>query len=122
MLTDSGQILDARARQESRTRLLELRSDLDEASQWADLGRADSLRREIEFITSQLTSSIGRSGQARKLGDPMERMRKAVTNRIHDAIARMSKQDASLGRHLANAIRTGFYCWYSPETYISWKS
>jgi hypothetical protein len=52
----------------------------------------------------------------------MERVRKAVTNRIRDAIERILKQHASLGRHLGNAVRTGFYCCYSPENPVEWKS
>jgi hypothetical protein len=39
-----------------------------------------------------------------------ERIRKAVTNRIRDAIARIDKTNPSLGMHLAKAIRTGSAC------------
>jgi hypothetical protein len=70
--------------------------------------------REIDFLAAQLTQAFGRTGRARKMSDPMDRVRKAVTNRIHDAVDRIAKQDPHLGRHLHNAIRTGFSCWYSP--------
>jgi len=122
LLGDSGRVLDQRATQEYKSRLIDLRVELDEASQWADLERADSIRREIQFITHQLTAAYGRTGRARKIGDPMERVRKAVTNRIRDAIERVSKRHRSLGRHLDDAIRTGIYCCYSPENPIDWKS
>jgi hypothetical protein len=118
----SGDILDPRAKREYRTRLVELRAELDEAVQWADLERADSIRREIDFIAAQLTKAFSRSGRARKMSDPMERVRKAVTNRIHEAIGRIAKQNPYLGRHLHNAIRTGFFCWYSPEFPVTWTS
>lgn len=118
----SGDILDPRAKREYRARLVELRAELDEAVHSADLGRSESIRREIDFLTAQLTQAFGRTGRARKMSDPMDRVRKAVTNRIHHAVDRIAKQDPHLGRHLHNAIRTGFSCWYSPELPVTWTS
>src|SRR5206468_5418905 len=40
---DVGGVIDGRATGEYRARLDELRSDLEEASQWADFGRAASI-------------------------------------------------------------------------------
>jgi hypothetical protein len=119
---DLGAIIDERARREYRVRLADLRTELDEALHWADFERADSIRREIDFLAGQLARAFGRDGRARKTGDPIERVRKAVTNRIHDAVERIVKQHPSLGRHLHNAIRTGFFCWYSPEIPVVWTS
>jgi len=93
---------------------------LEEASQWADFGRAASIQREIEFIEKELASAHGLNGQLRKLDNQSERIRKAVTNRIRDSILRIAKQNPALGRHLSNAIRTGLLCWYSPENDVSW--
>jgi hypothetical protein len=120
--TDSGDILDPRAKREYRARLIELKADLDEAVRWVDIERADSIRREIEFLSAQLARAFGLHGRARKMSDPMERVRKAVTNRIREAIERIAKQHPSLGRHLRNGIRTGFSCSYSPDSPVSWTS
>ena len=119
---DLGNLIDERARGEYRARLADLRTELDEAVHWADFERADSIRREIDFLSTQLARAFGRHGRARKTGDPIERVRKAVTNRIHDAIERIAQQHPSLGRHLHNGIRTGFFCWYSPEPPVVWSS
>ncbi len=62
-----------------------------EALHWADFERADSIRREIDFLATQLAQAFGRDGRARNTGDPIERVRKAVTNRIHHAIERVAK-------------------------------
>jgi hypothetical protein len=118
---DSGEVLDQRATQLYKGRLIELRAELDEATRWADRGRASSIRREIDFLSVQLSSAYGRNGRARKLDDPTERVRKAVTNRIRNCIDRVAKQMPALGRHLDNSIRTGFYCSYSPEFPVIWK-
>jgi hypothetical protein len=117
-----GDILDPHAKREYRTRLGELRAELDEATSWSDLERADSIRREIDVLRTQLAQAFDRKGRARKMSDPMERARKAVTNRIHDAIQRIGKQHPDLGRHLENAIHTGYFCWYSPERSVTWSS
>ncbi len=120
--SDAGEVLDARATREYKARIVELRSELDEATRWADLERADSIRHEIGFLTMQLDSAYGRNGVARKMGDPSDRARKAVTKCIREAIERITKQNFALGRHLANSIRMGFYCSYSPEPPIRWQS
>jgi hypothetical protein len=52
----------------------------------------------------------------------MERVRKAVTKCIREAIRRIGKQHPALGRHLQNAIHTGYCCWYSSERPITWTS
>jgi hypothetical protein len=121
LVNDAGPVIDARATWEYRGRLDELRSELEEASQWADLERAASIQREIELINRELASAYGLNGHRRRLDDQIERMRKAVKNRIHDAIVRIAKQNPVLGRHLTNAIRTGLLCRYSPENDVPWE-
>ena len=81
---------------------------------WCDLGRADAARQELEFIRAELSSSYGLGGRARRLGDPAERTRKAVTNQIRRALDRIRAAHPELGRHLANSIRTGVVCAYHP--------
>jgi hypothetical protein len=117
-----GDILDPHAKREYLARLGELRAELDEAIGWSDLEHADSIRREIDVLSTQLAQALDGKGRARKMSDPMERVRKAVTNRIHGAIQRIGKQHPDLGRHLENAIHTGYFCWYSPERPVTWSS
>jgi len=121
VVNDIGGVIDARATWEYRARLDELRSELEEASQWADLARVASVEREIELINKELASAYGLNGHLRRLDNQIERMRKAVKNRIHDAIVRIAKQNPVLGRHLSNAIRTGLLCRYSPENGVPWE-
>ncbi len=53
--------------------------------------------------------------------DPVERLRKAVSARMRDAIRRIDDVASALGRHLANAVRTGTYCSYQPEVATQWR-
>jgi hypothetical protein len=55
----------------------------------------------------QLASAYGLGGRARTMADPVERIRKAVTNRIRDSLDRIAAEHEALGRHLANAVHTG---------------
>jgi hypothetical protein len=119
-LGDAGPMLDAEARQSYERRLKELRAELDEAEDWADSERAFRLREELEAIAGQLTAAYGLGRRVRRAADSGERVRKAVTKRIRDAMARAAAEDAALGQHLANAIRTGTFCVYTPETSIVW--
>jgi len=57
----------------------------------------------------------------RRMGDLAERARSTVTWRIRHAIRRIGQAHPALGRHLANAVRTGLFCSYRPERRIDWR-
>jgi tetratricopeptide (TPR) repeat protein len=120
-LGDAGELLDHQARAEYRQRLTDLRGELDEATRWGDVGRAASLREEIEFLSDELAGAYGLGGRARKAADVSDRARKAVTSRIREAIARIGKEHTALALHLGNAIRTGTFCSYRPERSPDWN-
>jgi hypothetical protein len=119
-LGDAGDVLDAQAAAEYRQRLEALRAELEEAVQYNDTGRATKLREEIDFVTDELSAAYGLGGRARKAGDVADRARKAVTSRIRETIARIATEHPTLGRHLANAIRTGTFCSYRPDRPLRW--
>ncbi len=120
-VADLGEILDARARAEYRRRLAELEDELDDAELCADLGRAERARVERDFLSAELASALGLGGRPRRAGDPVERARKAVTGRIRMTIGRIEREHPALARHLANAVHTGTYCVYEPETTTIWE-
>jgi hypothetical protein len=96
-------VLDPRARRELRTRL-------------RDLSGADR-----DAVEAALRQATGLGGRDRRLGDPAERARKAVTARIRDAVDRIAAVHPELGAHLRDAITTGAFCTYSPATPIRWR-
>jgi tetratricopeptide (TPR) repeat protein len=113
-LGDAGELLDPQARAEYKQRLEDLRAELDQATEWSDTERAARLREEIEFLSEELSAAYGLGGRARKGADTAERIRKAVSNRIRDSIARIQRQSPALGEHLTDAVRMGMFCSYSP--------
>jgi hypothetical protein len=114
-LGDSGEVINARAREAYRQRLAELREELDDADRAADLGRAARLRYELDALTDQLSAAVGLGGRPRRVGAAAERARVTVQRRIREAIKKIAEQDAELGRHLDWTVRTGTFCAYEPE-------
>lgn len=117
---DAGEILDSQARARYRERLRELEDELAEAHQWGDGARITRLQDEIDILSRHLAAAYGLGGRARKAADPNERIRKAVGNRVHDALARIDAEHPALGRHLALSVITGTFCSYVPAENIRW--
>jgi hypothetical protein len=66
----------------------------------------------------ELSLSFVRSGRRRT--QETERARKAVTDRLRDAIARLRREHPELGLHLARSVRTGAFCSYSSGKPVRW--
>jgi hypothetical protein len=117
----AGAAVDQRARGEYRGRIRELQAEIDDAQAANDLGRAERAETELDALVRQLSASFGLSGRSRSGGSPAERARSAVTWRIRAAVKRLAKVHPELGRHLENAVRTGTWCAYRPETAVGWR-
>jgi tetratricopeptide (TPR) repeat protein len=119
---DGGEAIDRTAINAYRRRLEELAEELDDADAAHDLGRAGRARTEYDALVDELGRSLGLGGRARSAGaEPVERLRKAVSARIRDAIRRIDGFHPELGRHLGHSVRTGVFCSYHPETPVGWR-
>jgi tetratricopeptide (TPR) repeat protein len=112
--------MDARARAACQRRILDLQADIAEADRDNDLARSERLGAELDTLIDHLSAAVGLGGRARRLGDPAEKARTAVTWRIRSAIRRIAEAHSSLGRHLEVSIRTGAFCAYQPERPVRW--
>lgn len=112
--------LDGKALQNYRSRLRELREEIDEAEEMNDLGKISGLQTEYDQLVAHLSGSVNLKGQARDLGASAEKARAAVTWRIRSAIKKIEAQHGVLGRHLNNAIKTGNFCSYQPAVPEEW--
>lgn len=122
-LSDCGAQLDALAKLKCRRRLSELRQDLDEAEQLHNPELATQAREEMNAIAQHLASAIGLGGRDRKSSSEAERARCAITKRIKRAIQRIADAIPDLGQHLADRIKTGYFCSYmpNPDRPVTWK-
>jgi hypothetical protein len=119
--SDTGVVADRRALAAYRDRLRRLDAELDDADTTADPARAERLSLEREALLTELSAVTGLGGRARTAGSSTERMRKAVTNRIRQAIDRIEEQHSPLGRHLRTSVHTGTWCRYEPEHSVDWQ-
>ncbi len=115
-LGDAGALLDAKAREQYRRRMQDLREDLAEAVRLNDTLRAARARAELEFLRDQIAGAVGLGGRDRKAASHSERARLMVTKAIKASLTRIRAGDAALGRHLATSIKTGNCCAYDPGT------
>jgi hypothetical protein len=75
----------------------------------------------MDQLVGSLAAALGLGGRARRLGDAAEKARTSVTWRIRHALRRIEAAHPTLGRHLANSIRTGTFCRYSREHVVDWS-
>jgi AAA ATPase domain len=117
-----GAWLDEEAKRAYRARLAQLEDDLAEAERFNDVERAARAREERELIGRELARAVGLGGRDRPAGSAAERARVNTTRAIRGAIKRIEECDASLGRHLDRAVRTGTFCAYdpSPQDEVTW--
>jgi hypothetical protein len=117
----SEPLLDAQARSEYEAEIRDLQEQIDEAERNNDLERAARLKEDRDQILEQLRAASGLGGRERRTHSPADRARVNVRKNIDKALGRIEKEHEALGRHLRNAIGTGFYCRYSPETPTDWR-
>ena len=113
-------MFDERARREVRARVRELEEQIEEADGSGDLGRGLRAREELDQLVGALAGALGLGGRPRRVGSQVERARCTVTWRIKSAIRKVAAAHPALGRHLANAVRTGTTCVYQPEQPVDW--
>jgi hypothetical protein len=82
-----------------------------------------------EFAVAELMAAVARAAGSESDSQRVdadgsaaaERARKAVTNRIRQAVVRIGTVHEPLGRHLRNAVHTGSRCSYTPERPPRWE-
>ena len=100
-------------------RLEALRDEIEESARWNDLERGERARREREELATELAATLGLGGGDRRAGTPVARARYSVTKAIRNAVRRIAREHAVLGRHLETTVRTGLYCRYQPDPLLS---
>jgi tetratricopeptide (TPR) repeat protein len=117
---DAGPLLDARAKETYRRRLVEIDDDLAQATARNDLGRAAQATAEREFLLRELSRAVGFGGRDRRSSSNAERARASVTRAVRQAIDRIQPHHAALADHLTRCLRTGTHCSYVPTQPMSW--
>jgi class 3 adenylate cyclase len=111
---DAGEVLDRQALSEYRSRVGELRAEIDDADACGDAARAEALRAELDMLASELRSAVGAGGRVRRVAPEVERLRVAITRRIRSTIVKIAEHHPKLGAHLQAHVSTGYTCAYEP--------
>jgi hypothetical protein len=112
---DAGPLLDPAARTAYKSRLEDLRYELEEAERFADPARAARARHEMEFLADELARGVGLGGRDRRAASAAERARVNATRTIGTAIKKIAASLPRLGEHLRATVRTGYLCVYAPH-------
>ena len=122
-LGDSGEMLDAQAKQEYKRKLRQLNEELEDQRERGNHQRAEQVESEIDFLEREIARAVGLGGRDRRAGSVSERARLNVTRAIKAALQKISEQQVSMGELLDRSIRTGSFCSYTPDSRIpvSWQ-
>ena len=112
--SDSGPMLDDRARAAYKQKLIELKEELEDRRERGDDEGAERIQFEIEAIAAELTRATGLGGRVRRMGSVSERARLNVGRAIRSALAIISENNPAFARILDRDIRTGTFCEYVP--------
>ena len=118
---DSGEVLDRTAARRTGAGWPTSTPTSSKPNSNNDLGRAERVRIERDFLVAELSVAVGLGGRIRRSGDSTERARKAVAGRIKQVMDRIGGEAPLLGRHLRNSVKTGTYCSYRPEPPVDWQ-
>ena len=122
-LGDSGEMLDAQAKQEYKSQLRELNQELEEERERGNDERVEQLKSDIDFINRELARAVGLGGRDRRAGSASERARLNVKRAISGALQKISEQQASMAELLDRSIKTGSFCSYAPDPQdqVTWQ-
>src|SRR4029077_18086952 len=119
----AGPLLDTRAKEAYRRRIVEIDGDIAEARPAGDSPRAAKADSERDFLVRELARAVGLGGRERHAGSASERARSAVTRAVRHTLSRIREHHAPLAEHLDRTIRTGTCCVYLPDPRlpVAWK-
>jgi hypothetical protein len=75
----------------------------------------------MDFLASELATGYGYRAHPCTASETAEKARKAVTNRIRDALAKIRYVHPALWQHLVMSLKTGTYCSYQAAKPMRWR-
>ena len=108
------EINDLSALQAYRSRVDELRAEIDEADSDHDLERAALRRDELDQLLETIAPSLGLRGRTRAFVDAGERARVTVRKSIGRVLDAVARADPVAGELIQASIHTGSACRFDP--------
>jgi hypothetical protein len=114
-------IVDEKSMREFKKRLIGIQEEIALLEQQNNPGGLTSLHEEYDQLLDTIKATTGLGGRLRNMENPTDKIRSAVTWRIRSTIQKISDAHPSFGKHLANSVKTGLFCSYSPEKPVTWS-
>jgi tetratricopeptide (TPR) repeat protein len=114
-LGDAGELLDARSRALYRSRVAELRDEVEDALAAEDDERAAKLQAELDALIGELARAFGLGGRERKASNVAEKARLNVTRAMRKATTKLVEALPVAGAVLDRRVKTGIFCAYEPH-------
>jgi hypothetical protein len=117
-------LIDEKAREAYRRRLLEVDDDIEEATRHNDPVRLELAQRDRDFLIAELGRTVGLGNRPRLVGGSAERARTSVARAIRYSLTRLAEHHPNAATHLDQRVRTGTYCVYvsDPVVSIDWMT
>lgn len=116
-LVSNQEVLTKEAIQAYKKELSKLRQESESAREDGDDDKAKEIEDDIEAIEDQLKKFTYR-GRSKKFESQDEKIRKAVSKSINEAIKLIGENQSVLGELFLKAIKTGYVCCYVPDERI----
>lgn len=114
-LGHAGEMLDARSRALYRSRVTELRDQVEDALAAEDDERAAKVQGELDSLVAELARAFGLGGRERQASNVAEKARLNVTRAIRKATSKLVEALPVAGAVLDRRVKTGVFCSYEPH-------
>jgi hypothetical protein len=117
---DTYPTMDKTAVEQIKAKIEQLKDQITEARELGDEEKQEKLEQEIDELLETFRASMDKDGKPRELGGTIEQKRKSISLAIDRAIKDIKGAHLAFGVHLANSIRTGSVCSYTPIPPTRW--
>lgn len=114
-------VIDPTARRDYESGLRQIGDERKKARDAGDSAREAELDEQAEQIGEMLHASTGLRG-TRRLGDVVEKARKAVSRNYETAMKKIAQELPTLHEHLLTAIHSGRSFTYQPDADVLWET
>jgi hypothetical protein len=119
---DGRDIIYGKPFQELKDHLADLKEELHEAEENADIGRIERAERDLDDFERHMSLYFGKDGKSRKFSDEFMKIKERIRKNLAWALNKIKEQDGDTYLHFYNALRplkSNFYS-YRPDRDIDW--
>lgn len=117
----SEKIIDDKAINQYKQRILELKEKIQEEIEFDNIQTAEKLEHELDLLSAEIKKNTDQSGNIKVINKTKRNINDAVYQNIKISYGNLNKIYPALVDHLKKSIKTGIDCTYTPKTKIKIK-